>query len=183
MKKDEGDGVSAGGTEAGAEKRDATAVGSLHGFHFFTGNFGGEDVDAGGKIHFQKRLSLMFHRESYFGEGFALGGHEGGDDSAFGDRGKNTGVGEAGPVESESWGFVGLAMIAESGFERIAGEGAEVGIDFLDVEALEAAGFVGGEFKSALAFDEDFTSFALGVLEGDEGSSGFGVGERAFHGN
>jgi len=74
-------------------------------------------------------------------------------------------------------------VIAERSFERIAGERAEIGIDFLDVEALEAAGFVGGEFESALAFDEDFAGFALRVFEGENGCSGFGVGERTLHGD
>src|SRR5882762_5490458 len=160
MEKDEGDGVSAGGTETGAEKRDAAAVGSLDGFHFFAGDFGGEDVHTCRKIHFQERLSLIFHREFNFGERFAFGGDERGDDGALCDRGENAGVGEARPVEREGWGFVRLPVIAERSFERIAEERAEIGIDFLDVEALEAAGFVGGEFESALAFDEDFAGFA-----------------------
>src|SRR6266436_1402941 len=183
MEKDEGDGVSAGGTETGAEKRDAAAVGSLDGFHFFAGDFGGEDVHTCRKIHFQERLSLIFHREFNFGERFAFGGDERGDDGALGDGGENAGVGEARPVEREGWGFVRLPVIAERGFERIAGKRAEIGIDFLDVEALEAAGFVGGEFERALTFDEDFAGFALRVFEGENGSGGFGVGERALHGD
>src|SRR5258705_5238883 len=183
MEKDEGDGVSPGGTETGAEKRDAAAVGSLDGFHFFASDFGGEDVYASGKIHFQERLTLIFHREFNFGDRFAFGGDERGDDGALGDGGENAGVGEASPVERECWGFVRLPVIAERGFERIAGKRAEIGIDFLDVEALEAAGFVGGEFESALAFDEDFAGFALRVFEGENGSGGFGVGERALHGD
>ena len=120
MEKDEGDGVSAGGTETGAEKRDAATVGALHRLHFFAGDFGGEDVRACGKIHFQERLSLIFHREFNFGERFAFGGDERGDDSAFGDGGENAGVGEARPVEREGWGFVRLPVITERGFERIA---------------------------------------------------------------
>src|SRR5258707_14337175 len=183
MEKDEGDGVGAGGTETGAEKRDAAAVGSLDGFYFFAGDFGGEDVHTCGKVHFQKRLSLIFHREFNFGERFAFGGDERGDDGALGDGGENAGVGEARPVEREGWGFVRLPVIAERGFERIAGERAEIGIDFLDVEALEAIGFVGGEFESALAFDEDFAGFALRVFEGENGRSGLGVGERTLHGD
>src|SRR6266436_635488 len=183
MEKDEGDCVGAGGTEAGAEKRHAAAVGSLDGFHFFAGDFGGEDVDARGKIHFQEGLSLIFHREFNFGERFTFGGDERGDDGAFGDGGEDAGVGEAGPIESEGGGFVGLAVITERGFERIAGERAEIGIDFLDVQALEATGFVGGEFESALAFDEDFAGFALRVFEGENRRNGFGVGERTLHGN
>jgi len=40
---------------------------------------------------------------------------------------------------------------------------------------------VGGEFESALAFDEDFAGFALRIFERENGRGGFGVGERAFH--
>src|SRR5208283_2844777 len=183
MQKNERDSIRACGTETRAQQRHAVAIGTLDGLHLFTGHIGSEDARAGGQIHFQKWLGLIFHDEFDLGEGFALGGNERGDRGAFGNGGEDAGIGEARPFKGERGRFVGLAVITKRGLQRVARKSAEIRIHFLDVQALQAAGFIGRELESALAFHENFAGFALRILEGQDGGGCLGVVDGPFERN
>src|SRR5258708_19603428 len=166
--------------ETRAEQRYTIAVRALHWFYFFSSNFGGEDGRSCGKFHFQERLRLILNGELYFGEGLPFRSDKGRDGGAFSDGGEHAGVWEARPFQSQRRGFRGLAVIAKRRLQRITRKSAQIGIHFLDVQAFDATGFLAGQFESALPFHQDFTGFALRVLENQDWRSGVGIIERAF---
>src|ERR1051326_6992986 len=180
VQKDKGDDVSSRGMEAGTQQWNASAVGTLRGLHFFTGYVGGNDAGVGRKVHFEKRLGLILEVEFYFSERFALHRDQRGNNGAFGDRCEHTTVRKTPPLKRERGRFTRLAVITKGRLERKARERTQKWIYFLDVHALQAAGFFCGEFHGAGAFNKRFAGFALSLVEGYEWRIGSGVGDRFF---
>src|SRR5258708_21131101 len=180
MEKHERNRVRACRPETRPEQRYTIAVSALHWFYFFSGNFGGEDGGYCGKFHFKERLRLILKGELYFGEGLPFRSDKSRDGGAFSDGGEHAGVWEARPFQSQRRGFRGLAVIAKRRLQRITRKSPQIGIHFLDVQAFEATGFLGGQFDSTLPLHQNFTRVALRALESQDWRSGVGIIERAF---
>ena len=74
-------------------------------------------------------------------------------------------------------------MIAKSRLHRETCQRAQVGVGLLEIHALEAPCFLGGQLDRSGALDEDFPSFTLRVLEAEKRSVGFRVADGFFHGD
>ncbi len=170
-------GVGLDGPEARAQQRNAIAVRAFDRFHFFSCHFGRENARAYRQLHFQKWLSLIFDGELYFGERSSFRGHECGDDGPFGDRGEHAAVRKPSPCEPEGGFFIRLSVISKCGLHRKPGQRAQVWIHFLEVHALEAARFRGGQLDRSGAFDKNFAGFTLRVPEAEKGCVGFCGGD------
>ena len=133
--------------------------------------------------YLQEWLGLIFYGEFDFGQRSPFRSYKRGDDSAFSDGGEHAAVRKARPFERERRFFVRLLVVTKCGLHGKSRERTKVRIHFLEIHALEAARLRGGELDGAGAFDENFSGFALRILETEKGRVDFGRGNGFFHGD
>src|SRR5438445_6185121 len=183
MEKHERNGIGARRAESCAKQRNTISIRALDWLYFFARNFGGEDARASGEINLQKWLGLILDGESDLRERLALGSDERGDRGAFGDGRQNAGIGESVPLKRKRGRIIYLPVIAKCSLQRIARQRAQVRIYLSNVQALEAARFLGGEFECALSFDQNFARLALRIFETENGRACFRIVNGTFERN
>ena len=106
-----------------------------------------------------------FDEQLYFRQRAAFGRDECCNNGTFHNRGEHTAVRKARPFQSEAGLFAGLFVVAKCRLHRKPRERTQIRICFLEIHALEAAGFLGREFNGSGAIDEHFASFALRIFK------------------
>src|SRR5262249_49311851 len=85
------------------------------------------------------------------------------------------------PVEGQCRRLTSLPVITERSLRRIMRKRAQVRIGFLHIHALKSTPFSRGQFHSAHAFHEDFSSFALCSLEAEKWNLALSTSDRFLH--